>query len=429
MRHTIVVVAMLFIMVAGDIAPAQSTSTSSIFGGIPIYIKGEAKSPAGRIEIYFTNERDGEKQFWYTGSSREIQVSAGIPAFSWCVAKIRLTGDYADQVVESEWENLGEEKNNTFYCKVTPGDHNAVFYIEGKKKKFLCVPFLQIPIGSSSFTTEQSFRVHCRNDLIGFTSYEARLQVARMLYPSARYYELREPGNGRFVHKGDEGVNPQRVVDNHELYATLYVYERDYQPQGMVIAGSEELPCNDSTSLRDVMAAYQYCYESKLQAANQATAEAEYQRQLDEANAARQAAESQRAADAAEYQRKLAETEAARKVAEERLANPPAPVTKTTTETTTEAVQPRPEASVARVSFRINLPPAGVVTRVETLDERGSRVYDRRYAGYIPMNNYLSGATFCVRLTWEGASAPDPWKVVRKISDGLAVDYSSLEVR
>jgi len=81
-----------------------------------------------------------------------------------------------------------------------------------------------------------------------------------------------------------------------------------------------------------------------------------------------------------------------------------------------------------RCNFRINLP-AGVVTRVETIDGRGRRVYDRRYAGYIPMNNYLVGQSLCVRLTWEGASAPDPWKVVRDVQSGMVVNYKDLEVR
>ncbi|MDD4967784.1 hypothetical protein [Halothiobacillus sp.] len=84
--------------------------------------------------------------------------------------------------------------------------------------------------------------------------------------------------------------------------------------------------------------------------------------------------------------------------------------------------------SAERCDFRINLPP-GVVTRVETLDERGSRVYDRRYAGYIPMNNYPEGLTFCLRLTWEGASAPDPWKVVRSVRPNMVVNYTNMEVR
>lgn len=95
--------------------------------------------------------------------------------------------------------------------------------------------------------------------------------------------------------------------------------------------------------------------------------------------------------------------------------------------TTTTSVQ-HSAASAERCDFRINLPP-GVVTRVETLDERGSRVYDRRYAGYIPMNNYPEGLTFCLRLTWEGASAPDPWKVVRSVQPNMAVDYTTLEAR
>jgi len=95
--------------------------------------------------------------------------------------------------------------------------------------------------------------------------------------------------------------------------------------------------------------------------------------------------------------------------------------------TTTTSVQ-HSAASVERCDFRINLP-AGVVTRVETLDERGSRVYDRRYAGYIPMNNYPCGHTFCLRLTWEGRSQPDPWKVVRDVQPGMVVNYQDLEVR
>lgn len=83
--------------------------------------------------------------------------------------------------------------------------------------------------------------------------------------------------------------------------------------------------------------------------------------------------------------------------------------------------------SVERCNFRINLP-RGVVTRVETLDERGSRVYDRRYAGYIPMNNYSVGQTLAVRLTWEGRGS-DQWKVVRSVRPNMVVNYSEMEVR
>lgn len=438
MRHTIAVVVMLFILTAGlvmpatagEFAPVQSTTSSSstsLGWSIPIYIKGEMKSPAGRIGIYFTHRKYGEGQFWYTGSSREIRVSAGIPAFSWVVARIELTGAYANQVVRSEWQNLGSREENTFCSEITPGINNAVFYIQGREKKYLCIPFFDIPIGSSGFTVEQSFRVYCQNDMVGLTSYKVRLQTARATWPLVRFYEL---DARRFVRTGDENVNWQRVVDTHELYAKFYVYEREYQLQGMIIAGSEDWPCNDSASLRDWLEVMQRQAEAEAQAQETAAAEADYQRQLEEAEAARKAAEAQRAADAAEYQRKLAEAESARRAAEEQLANPPAPVTTTTitTETTSQVVQPRPDVPVTLCSWRLNLP-AGKVVCVETLDDRGERKYPKRYSGYIPFNNYVVGQSLCLRLTWEGASAPDPWKVVRNVRPDKAFNYSELEVR
>jgi Sec-independent protein translocase protein TatA len=212
------------------------------------------------------------------------------------------------------------------------------------------------------------------------------------------------------------------------MWATLQVYETWYRSQGMVIAGTERFPRNNTRSLGNLMEAYQRKLEAEAQAAETAAAEADYQRQLEEANAERDAARRAQAEEAARNQRLQREVDEARAAAAQRLSNPPAPVTTTTTETTTEVVQPRPESPVVRVNFRINLPD-GVVTRVETLDDRGSRVYDRRYAGYIPMNNYPEGLTFCLRLTWEGASAPDPWKVVRDVHDGMTVEYQNLEVR
>jgi len=435
MRHAIAVVVLLFVLTAGLVMPATagefapvttSTTTSAMTSGytIPIYIKGEMKTPAGYIEIYFTYRKYGEVQFWYTGSSREIRTSAGIPAFNWCVARIKLTGAYANQVVRSEWENLGSREDNTFCAEITPGLHNAVFYIRGRETKYICIPFFEIPIGSSGFTVEQSFRIRCQNDLIGLTSYEVRLQTARATWPLVRFYDLDARS---FVRSGDDGVNWQRVVDTHELYAKFYVYEREYQLQGMIIAGSEDWPCNDSASLRDWLEVMQRQAEAEAQAAETAAAEADYQRQLEEANAERDAARRAQAEEAARNQRLQREVDEARAAAAQRLSNPPAPVTTTTTETTTEVVQPRPEAPTL-CSWRLNLP-AGVVTRVETLDERGSRVYDRRYAGYIPMNNYPCGHTFCLRLTWEGKPQPDPWKVVRDVHDGMTVEYQNLEVR
>lgn len=436
--RTIAVVVLLFVLAAGLVMPATagefapvttSTTTSAMTSGytIPIYIKGEMKAPAGYIEIYFTYRKYGEVQFWYTGSSREIRTSAGIPAFNWCVARIKLTGAYANQVVRSEWENLGSREDNTFCAEITPGLHNAVFYIRGRETKYICIPFFEIPIGSSGFTVEQSFRIRCQNDVVGLTSYEVRLQTARATWPSVRFYDLDARS---FVRSGDDGVNWQRVVDTHELYAKFYVYEREYQTQGMVIAGSEDWPCNDSASLRDWLEVMQRQADAQEQAAETAAAEAEYQRKLAEAEAARRAAEEARAADAADYQRRLAQAEAARLEAENRLANPPAPVTTTitTTETAVETAQPRPATSPTLCSWRLNLP-AGKVVCVETLDQRGERKYPKRYSGYIPFNNYVVGQSLCVRLTWEGASAPDPWKVVRDVTDGMTVDYTTLEVR
>lgn len=439
MRYTLAVVVLMFILiaglalpaVAGDFAPVQSTSSSSTAWGwsIPVYIKGEMKSPAGRIAISFSHRKYGDPEFWYIGSSREVKVSAGIPAFSWCIARIELTGAYAGQIVKSDWENVGSREDNTFGCQMAPGAvNNAVFYIQGREKKYLCIPFFEIPIGSSGFTVEQSFRVYCQNDMVGLTSYESRLQTARMSWPDARFYELRGLGSGRFVRSGEEDVNWQRVVDLHELYALFYVFENQYLTQGMVIAGTERMPCNDSASLRDLMEVRQGWADEDARAAQTAAAEAEYQRKLAEAEAARRAAEEQRAADAADYQRRLAQAEAARLEAENRLANPPAPVTTTTTETTTEVVQPRPEVPVTLCSWRLNLP-AGKVVCVETLDQRGERRYPKRYSGHIPFNNYVVGQDLCVRLTWEGKSQPDPWKVVRNIQPDMTVNYTSLEVR
>lgn len=433
--RTIAVVVLLFVLTAGLVMPATagefapvttSTTTSAMTSGytIPIYIKGEMKTPAGYIEIYFTYRKYGEVQFWYTGSSREIRTSAGIPAFNWCVARIKLTGAYANQVVRSEWENLGSREDNTFCAEITPGLHNAVFYIRGRETKYICIPFFEIPIGSSGFTVEQSFRIRCQNDLIGLTSYEVRLQTARATWPLVRFYDLDARS---FVRSGDDGVNWQRVVDTHELYAKFYVYEREYQLQGMIIAGSEDWPCNDSASLRDWLEVMQRQAEAEAQAAETAAAEAEYQRKLAEANAERDAARRAQAEEAARNQRLQREVDEARAAAAQRLSNPPAPVTTTETVTTSQVVQPRPEAPTL-CSWRLNLP-TGRVVCVETLDDRGERRYPKRYSGYIPFNNYVVGQSLCLRLTWEGASAPEPWKVVRDVHDGMTVEYQNLEVR
>jgi hypothetical protein len=126
-----------------------------------------------------------------------------------------------------------------------------------------------------------------------------------------------------------------------------------------------------------------------------------------------------------------AEAEAVRKAADERLANPPTPVTTTTTmiETATEAAQPRLEAPVARCNWRLNLPPGKVVVEVETIDGRGSKPYRQRYAGYIPMNNYIIGQDLWIKLTFEGNTDPEPWKVIRDVQSGKIVNYQNLGVR
>ncbi len=92
----------------------------------------------------------------------------------------------------------------------------------------------------------------------------------------------------------------------------------------------------------------------------------------------------------------------------------------------TTATAPTPPAVATKCNWRLNLP-TGVIAKIETLDHRGERSYDGRWAKFIPMNNYAPGA-MCVRLTWEGRDKPDQWKIVN-VSDGLAVDYLKLEVR
>lgn len=435
MRHTIAVVVMLFILTVGLVMPAaaggfdavQSTTSSSATSlgwSLPIFLESDTRSPAGRISFYFTDSKYGEPLFYYLGSSRELLVGADIPAFRWCIARVELTGAYANQVVRSSWGNLGGMESNTFCHEVGTGEQEGTFYIRGRKNNYLRILFAKVPIGSSGFVTEQSFRVYCQG-AEGLTDYMSELLTARESWPAARFFDLE---GRRFVQTGAEGVNWAKVADTHDMWATLQVYETWYRSQGMVIAGTERFPRNNTRSLGNLMEAYQRKLEAEAQAAETAAAEADYQRQLEEANAERDAARRAQAEEAARNQRLQREVDEARAAAAQRLSNPPAPVTTTTTETTTEVVQPRPESPVVRVNFRINLPD-GVVTRVETLDDRGSRVYDRRYAGYIPMNNYPEGLTFCLRLTWEGASAPDPWKVVRDVHDGMTVEYQNLEVR
>jgi len=414
MRHTIAVVAMLFILAAGLIMPAaaggfdavQSTTSSSTSLGwsLPIFLESDMRAPAGRITIWFSNREYGEPLFYYIGSSRELLVGDDIPAFRWCIAKVELTGAYANQVVRSSWGNLGGMESNTFAAQICPGVQEARFFIQGRKKQYLRIAFLKIEVGSSGFTTEQSFRVVCQGS-DGLTDYKCQREVAQASWPCA----------------GEELQG---------LWATLFVYESWYRSQGLVIAGTEAFPRNTTSALRDFLEVRQRQADAQAQAAETAAAEAEYQRKLADAEAARKAAEERRAADAAEYQRKLADAEAARKAAEERLANPPAPVTTTitTTETAVETAQPRPATSPTLCSWRFNLPPGKVVC-VETLDQRGERRYPKRYSGYIPFNNYVVGQSLCVRLTWEGASAPDPWKVVRDVQPGMVVNYQDLEVR
>lgn len=93
--------------------------------------------------------------------------------------------------------------------------------------------------------------------------------------------------------------------------------------------------------------------------------------------------------------------------------------------TLTQPTAPTP-STTAKCSWQLNLP-AGVVTRIETLDDyRGERNYAGRWAGSIPFNGYRQD-TLCLRLTWEGRG-PDQWKLVR-VYDGLTVNYAQLEVR
>ena len=436
MRHAIAVVVLLFVLVAGLVMPAaaggfdavqSTTSTATSLGwSLPIFLESDTRAPAGRISFYFTDHKYGEPLFYYLGSSRELLVGADIPAFRWCVARVELTGAYAGQVVRSSWDNLGGMGSNTFCHQVGTGEQEGTFYIRGRKNNYLRIAFVKIPVGSSGFVTEQSFRVYCQG-AEGLTDYMSELLTARESWPAARFFDLE---GRRFVQTGAEGVNWAKVADTHDMWATLQVYETWYRSQGMVIAGTERFPRNNTRSLGNLMEAYQRKLEAEVQAAETAAAEAEYQRKLAEAEAARRAAEEARAADAADYQRRLAQAEAARLEAENRLANPPAPVTTTitTTETAVETAQPRPATSPTLCSWRLNLP-AGKVVCVETLDQRGERKYPKRYSGYIPFNNYVVGQSLCVRLTWEGASAPDPWKVVRDVTDGMTVDYTTLEVR
>lgn len=434
MRHAIAVVALMFTLVVGLVMPAiavevTSATTSSTTTGmsLDVYLENDRRAPAGRVEIWFSDHEYGEPLFYYRGDSHELTVGEDIPAFRWCVIKLELAGDYADQIVKSTWPETRGIGSNIFAAEIRPGVQEARFFIKGKEKHFLRIAFVKIPVGSTGFTTEQSFHITCQSDE-GLNDYLTELVVARHSWPDVRYFR-RDPNNPEmswFVRPGDK-PGEDKIDDTHVLWATLHAYETWYQDQGMVIAGTERFPRNNTISLRNLLEIGQREANAVREAANQVAAEAEYQRKLAEAEAARKAAEERRIAEAAENQCKLAEAEAARKAAEERLANPPAPVTTTTTETTTEVVQSRPEAPVL-CSWRLNLP-TGRIVCVETLDHRGERRYPKRYSGYIPFNNYVVGQDLCLRLTWEGKSQPDPWKVVRDVHDGMVVDYNSLEVR
>lgn len=435
MRHTIAVAALMFVMAVGLVMPAvaggfdavQSTTSSSATSlgwSLPIFLESDTRSPAGRISFYFTDHKYGEPLFYYLGSSRELLVGADIPAFRWCIARVELTGAYANQVVRSSWGNLGGMESNTFCHQVGTGEQEGTFYIQGRKNNYLRIAFVKIPVGSSGFVTEQSFRVYCQG-AEGLTDYMSELLTARESWPTARFFDLE---GRRFVQTGAEGVNWAKVADTHDMWATLQVYETWYRSQGMVIAGTERFPRNNTRSLGNLMEAYQRKLEAEAQTAETEAAEAEYQRKLEEANAQRDEARRAQAEEAARSQRLQREIDQARADAAQRLSNPPAPVTTTETVTTSQVVQPRPDVPVTLCSWRLNLPPGKVVC-VETLDDRGERRYPKRYSGYIPFDNFIVGQSLCVRLTWEGKSQPDPWKVVRSIQSNMAVDYTALEVR
>lgn len=372
MRREIVVLAIvaLLLLVAG-LVPAVAQVNVVTDGGrlgwsLPIYIESNSAAPAGRISIYFSDRKYGEPLFYYIGQSREILVASDIPAFRWCVAKVTLTGPYADQVVGSTWRNLGDRADNTFVSQVGEGEQEAQFFIQGRKKTYLRILFFPIKIGDRGFTTEQSFRVYSQGG-DGLTDYKCQLEVAKRSWPSA----------------------PPEL---HELWARIYVYESWYKSQGMVIAGTEKYPRNTTAALRDYMEIMQ------------------------------------REVDAATAQKRAEAERSKSSPAEAALAQPPATTATVTATAKAEPVKVTVTAEPKqRVTWTLVI--SKPVVRVETTNATGKEQVTEAGSGRAWVGSILFPASepgrILVRLTFTDGTVGS-WREV-DVKAGLSANYADLQ--
>lgn len=414
MRHTIAVVAMLF-MTAGFVMPAAAGgfTLDSVFA--QVYSEKVTVVDAG-VSAYATyHENFGDQTVTAvapkSGNVTVLWDKYDITALTRWLRIVTVVKDVKDnQIVDLKQAFVtpaNERSNMGIVCKVT--NPYEIWIDTNTMPEF--VRFTPVVVQNASKkerTILWIFHVVNHSEKENMTDvFITRFDVSEEL---SKDLVVDQPQLGLTQAMLEDDNRPEQLTrffrsylyDRYplQLIKTIAPYQIKADGRAQRVQGDME------AGFRAEVAKLTAAYEQKLEA---------YQGKVDELIAKLNAAQE-------------AEAEAVRKAADERLVNPPAPVVTTTTETAIEAAQPRLEAPVVRVNFRINLP-EGVVTRIETLDERGVKPYDKRYRGYIPFERYIIGQDLWLRLTWEGASGPDSWKVVRNITEDMIVEYNTLEVR
>lgn len=292
MRRSLVVMLVLSLVVAAGFITAVSVhadgsaSWSASSRGFELVVSSESNTevPAGRLTIWFSDRIDGEAQYWYLGSSRNVIVPVD-PSMQYCMVRVDLTGRYADQRVATTWEPVrsGTSARNTFWAPVNTGENEFRVWIEGKRKTFLRILFVAVPTGSSVVRSEDGFRVFARSNR-GLTDMEAQREIAAARWP---------------------GLLPA----DQDLWARMWVYETHYLAQGLISAGTEQNPVVSTASLRDLYDLRQNAVDQAEAQQRETEARAQSQAEVDRRNAEANAQTEARRADE-ENQRRQAEARA-----------------------------------------------------------------------------------------------------------------------
>ena len=265
MRSCVKLVVVLLVIALAVVAPVMagsSASWSASSRGFELVVSSDSNTeiPAGRLTIWFSGQVEGEPQYWYLGSSRNVVVPED-PSMRYCMVRVDLEGRYADQRVATTWEPANTR--NTFSAPVNAGENEFKVWIEGKHKTFLRILFFSVQTGSSVVRSVDGFRVFAQENR-GVTDLEAQRQIAEARWP---------------------GLQPA----DHDLWSRMWVYETHYLAQGLVSTGTEVNPVVSTASLRDLYDLRQNAVDRNAAQQAEAEARAQAQAEVDARNAATEA--------------------------------------------------------------------------------------------------------------------------------------------